>query len=295
MNVERKKDFRLLITGADGMMGSDIVPILKREFTVIPTDKSDMDVTDEDQIERVFEDVSPDVVIHMAALTDLDYCEDHPTAAELVNHQGTRNVAQACLDSGAKMIYVSTSGIFSGKKENAYGEVDIPKPKNVYGVSKYRGELAIRELLGDDRWMILRAGWLFGGGKRDIKFVGKIYKLCHERDELSAVNDIFGSPNYTLDIGQLLLYLITNEHRGVFHVGNDGIATRYDIACEIVKLADVDCTVKAVPSTEFPTRAPRPPMEAIRNDNLAMIGYRMRPWREALKDYIQRLKCELQY
>lgn len=294
MSNENRK-LRLLLTGAKGMMGSDIVPILEREFEVIPTDIDELDVTDIERVQAVLEARRPDWVVHMAALTDLDYCEDNPLTADAVNNLSTRNVAQVCKDKGIQLIYISTSGIFSGKKDAPYSEIDTPKPQNAYGVSKYRGELAVRELLPEDRWMILRAGWLFGGGSRDIKFVGKIYKLCHERETLSAVNDIFGSPNYSLDIGELIIYLILNGHRGVFHAGNGGIATRYDIAREIVNFAGVGCVVKPVPSTSFPTKAPRPPMEAIRNENLEKIGYVMRPWREALKEYIERLKCELRY
>ncbi|MGC9315580.1 MAG: dTDP-4-dehydrorhamnose reductase [bacterium] len=286
---------KIVVTGADGMMGSDVVPILRQKFEVIPTDFPELDVTDIEQVRGFLREKSPDWVIHMAALTDLDFCEENPEIADRVNHMGTRNIAEICVEEDIRLIYISTSGIFSGKNTNPYGEEDIPKPKNVYGVSKYRGEVAVRELISPDRWMILRAGWLFGGGKRDIKFVGKIYKLCHERSELSAVNDIFGSPNYTLDIGRLLMYLISNGNTGVFHVGNNGIATRYDIARAIVRFAGVECRVKPVPSTAFPTVAPRPPMEAIRNDSLTAAGFEMRHWEQALKEYINRLKCELQY
>jgi len=293
MTFEKRQ--KIVVTGADGMMGSDVVPILRNEFDVVPTDIPELDVTDIGQAREFLREKSPDWVIHMAALTDLDYCEDHPDIADKVNHIGTRNIAEICAEEDIRLIYISTSGIFSGKNKNPYGEDDIPIPKNVYGVSKYKGELAVRELLSPDQWMILRAGWLFGGGKRDIKFVGKIYKLCHERTELSAVNDIFGSPNYTLDIGRLLMYLISNRNTGVFHVGNSGIATRFDIARSIVKFAGVDCRVIPVPSTAFPTVAPRPPMEAIRNDSLSEAGYDLRHWEQALKEYINRLKCELQY
>lgn len=292
--MDNKKS-KIIITGAYGMMGSDIVPQLREEYTVIPTDKLNLDVTDIAEVERVLKDISPDWVIHMAALTDLDYCEEHKEIAEMVNHIGTRNLAKVCWKYDINLIYISTSGIFSGKKKMPYGEVDLPKPQNVYGFSKYKGELAISEILPEDRWLILRAGWLFGGGVKDIKFVGKIFKLAHEKSELLAVNDIFGSPNYTLDIGHLIIYLINNGHRGVFHVGNDGIATRYDIAREIVEVGNIQCNVKPVPSTAFPTKAPRPPMEAIRNDNLEKIGYNMRSWKVALEEYIKRLRCELRY
>jgi len=286
---EKKK---ILVTGSKGMMGSDTIPQLEMEYRVIPTDLKELDITKFAQVKNILEAEQPDWVVHMAALTDLDFCEENPETADLVNHRGTRNIAEVCAENGIGMIYISTSGIFSGKKRTPYNEEDIPNPKNAYGMSKYHGELAVRELLPEDKWLILRAGWLFGGGEKDIKFVGKIYKLCHEWNELSAVDDIFGSPNYTLDIGDIIIYLIKNKYRGVFHVGNKGVATRFDIAREIVSAAEVECNIIPVPSTMFPTVAPRPPMEAICSAKLDSLGYRIRPWQDALKDYIGRLKCE---
>jgi len=288
-------NLKILATGAGGMMGTDVMPILEKRFETIKTDLPELDITDRGTIERWMNDFRPDWVLHMAAITDLDFCETEPEKADLVNHRGTRNIAEACDRCGAKLIYISTSGIFSGLKDAPYSEDDIPKPKNVYGVSKYNGELAVQETLPANKWLILRAGWLFGGGTEDKKFVGKIYKLVHERDKISAVNDIIGSPNYTVDIGKLILYLIDNNLYGVYHVGNTGYATRLDIAREIVKLANVKCEVKGVSFTEFPTRALRPPMEAIENVRLKELGYEMRHWEEALAEYIERLKCELQF
>ncbi len=281
---------KIIITGAKGMMGSDVVPILSENYSVVPTDKEELDITDAGQIEDWFDRVRPDWVVHMAALTDLDFCEENPDIAHEVNNAGTEKIAAACKKRGIGMIYISTSGIFSGKKDKPYTEDDIPKPVNVYGQSKYHGELAVQKILEGEKWMILRAGWLFGGGENDIKFVGKMIKLARTISEISAVDNIFGSPNYTVDIGRLICYLIEEEMRGVFHVGNEGLATRLDLAEAIVELSGADCTIKPVHSSVFPTKAPRPPMEAIVNSRLLRIGYEMRPWREALKDYIERLR-----
>jgi dTDP-4-dehydrorhamnose reductase len=286
---------RLLATGSNGMMGSDILPLLSKYFEIIPTDQEDLDVRDKGQIEKFFAEYRPDWVLHMAAMTNLDQCEDEPELAFSVNETGTRNIASACAHFGSKLIYISTSGIFSGRKTRPYTENDSPLPQNVYGKSKYCGECAVREEMNPENFLILRAGWLFGGGAKDIKFVGKIYKLARERDEISAVDNISGSPNYTVDIGNLIIYLTQNNFRGVFHAANEGIATRFEIAVEIVKLSGLECKVVPVPASDFPTKAPRPNMEAIENMRLKEIGYRMRHWKDSLADYIGRLKCELQF
>ncbi len=280
---------KILATGANGMMGCDIIPILESEFEVLATDVDNMDIRDPEAVRAVFEAFRPDWVLHMAAMTDLDRCEVEPEIAEAVNHIGTRIIASACAEFDVPLIYISTSGVFSGRKNTPYVETDIPKPQNIYGKTKYKGEIAVREILPKDKWLILRAGWLFGGGPQDKKFVGKIYKIAKQRGSLSAVDNIYGSPNYTVDIGNLIIYLIKNNLFGLFHVANTGWANRFQIAREIVDIANVECVVEPVPSEFFKTKAPRPPMEAIENCRLNEIGYQMRPWKEALAEYLKRL------
>ena len=286
---------KILATGAGGMLGGDVIKELSEKFEVFPTDLPELDVQNKEAINRWMEKIKPDYVLHMAAITDLDLCEENPELADAVNHIGTLNVAEACEKTGTSIIYISTSGIFSGRKKSPYSENDKPIPQNAYGKTKYLGELAVEKTLPSECRLILRAGWLFGGGKKDIKFVGKIYKLVHRLDKLTAVNDIYGSPNYSVDIGKLIDYLIRNKVNGIYHASNEGCVTRFDIAEEIVRLAGVDCRVEPVPATDFPTRAPRPPMEAMTNKKLEKLGYKMRGWKEALAEYIDRLKCELEY
>lgn len=290
-----KNKKRILVTGANGMMGTDIVPIISQENEVLHTDILELDVCDIDSIKKVISGFKPEWVLHMAAMTNLDLCEDEPEKANAINHLGARNVARICGEYGSKLIYISTSGVFSGDDGAPYTEDSQPNPKNVYGTTKYLGELAVRDVLPLDDYIILRVGWLFGGGIKDFKFVGKIYKMIHERDEISAVDDIFGSSNYTMDIGKLILYLLKESHRGIFHAVNEGFASRYEIAMEIVRLSGVKCSVRPIPAIEFPTRAPRPKMEKLDNARLKKIGYKMRRWNVALAEYIERLKCELPF
>ncbi|HHS49953.1 MAG TPA: dTDP-4-dehydrorhamnose reductase [candidate division Zixibacteria bacterium] len=287
MNCSSKQ--KILATGARGMMGSDIIPILSKEFEVLSTDIAELNVCEPSQVREAMASFRPNWVLHMAAMTDLDRCEVEQEAAKAVNFEGTRNIARACAEFDAGIIYISTSGVFSGRKKVPYTEDDVPRPKNFYGETKYWGELAVREILPESRRLILRAGWLFGGGPLDKKFVGKIYKLAKEKGELSAVEDIFGSPNYSVDIGALIIYLVKNNLFGLFHAANEGWANRFQIAEEIVRIANIDCIVKPVPSSFFVTKAPRPPMEAIENRRLKELGYNMRPWKEALAEYVFRL------
>ena len=288
------RKIKILTTGAEGMMGSDVVPALENHFEIRGTDLPELDVRNSGQITKHLDDFQPNWVLHMAAMTDLERCEEEPELADAVNHVGSRNVARACREKGTGLIYISTSGIFSGQKKTPYLETDTPKPQNIYGVSKYRGETAVREIMPESDLLVLRAGWLFGGGEKDKKFVGKMYGLARDRDEISAVDDIYGSPNYTLDIAALITYLIgRNDCRGIYHAVNEGWTNRYNIARRIVEYAGFNCRVEPVPASHFPTKAPRPPMEAIVSPRLKKIGYRMRPWEEALEEYIKRLKCEL--
>ncbi|MCK5833273.1 dTDP-4-dehydrorhamnose reductase [bacterium] len=280
---------KILATGAKGMMGCDVIPILSEKCDVLSTDIEELDICDNEQVRKAIKRFRPNWVLHMAAMTDLDRCEIEPKLAENVNSKGTENLAQACFDFNVSMIYISTSGVFSGLKKSPYIEDDIPRPQNVYGKTKYSGEKAVREILAPDRWLILRAGWLFGGGAQDKKFVGKIYKIAKQEGMLSAVEDIYGSPNYTVDIGNLILYFVNNRINGLFHVANEGCANRFKIAEEIVRVAGIDCIVKPVSSEFFKNSAQRPPMEAIENVRLREIGYKMRPWEEALAEYVKRL------
>ncbi len=281
---------KILITGGSGMLGSDVVPILSKKFDVVVPDIDEMDITDSERVFDIFDSQKFDYVLHMAALTDLDWCEDHPDEAKSVNANGTKSIALACQKFGAKLIYVSTSGIFSGRLGRPYTEKDIPKTANVYGQSKYEGELAVEETLSQEQWLILRVGWLFGGGENDKKFVGKIFDKMRTLSKVQAVSNIWGSPNYSVDIGNLISKMLENNTSGLFHIANTGEpASRYDLAVAIRDFAGFTTEIEPVPSSKFPTRAVRPPMEAISSVFMDKYGFEIRHWRDALEEYISRL------
>jgi dTDP-4-dehydrorhamnose reductase len=281
---------RVLVTGAKGMMGSDLCPVLREHHRVLATDIEEMDVRDRELVQRITRDFMPDVVMHLAALTNVDYCEQRPDEAFRTNTIGTQNVALACQDVGATMVYISTISVFDGLKPTPYTEFDRPNPQSYYSRAKYEGERLVQSLLS--QYYIVRAGWMFGGGPEDKKFVAKIIDLACSRPELKVVDDKFGSPTYTLDISRGISHLVDTGLYGVYHMVNaNGCVSRYELARAILDSAGITgCRIIPVSSAEFPLPAPRPRMEAARNYHLDLRGMPlMRDWRSALRSYLERL------
>ena len=270
------------------MLGSDLCRVFARKFDVIATDIAEMDVRDHALVLETVTDSSPDVVVHLAGITDVDGCEKDPDLAYSVNVLGTKNVALACQGVDALMVYVSTLAVFDGTKCEPYTEYDRPNPQSQYAKAKHQGELVVRDFL--DRYYIVRAGWLFGGGQQDKKFVGRIVDLARARSELMVVRDKFGSPSYTKDLSSGILQLMETEQYGTYHMVNTGPAcSRFEIAEKALEYAKIDtCRLIPCSSAHFPLAAPRPRMEAGRNYNLELMGlHLMRPWEDALKEYIE--------
>lgn len=278
----------ILITGAKGMLGGDLVNIFNEEHRVFGTDIDDMDVRNLEMVRNKVADYKPDLIIHLAALTDVDFCEREPKKAFYTNTVGTQNIALACQIYEIPMVYVSTLSVFDGTKPEPYHEFDQPNPKSHYSQSKYQGEVIVRSLL--KKYYIVRAGWMFGGAKQDKKFVAKIFNLLQTRSELKGVNDKFGSPTYTIDISRAIMNLIKTNRYGIYHLVNTGEpVSRYGVAEMILKYAGItSCELSSVSSAEFPLSAPRPRMEAGINLASELIGlHPMRHWHDALNEYIQ--------
>jgi dTDP-4-dehydrorhamnose reductase len=276
---------RILITGAGGMLGWSVVPLLSKYHEVSSFSHAELDVTDQLAVERAVQAVHPQAVIHLASLTNVEYCELNPDEAFRVNTLGTWIVATACQKSSSLMVYLSTDGAYDGKKGEPYTEYDPVNPLSVYSKSKIAGEMHVRNLL--QRYYILRAGWMFGGGERDHKFVGKIVDLARRQNELLVVADKVGSPIYTLDLAQTISKLLEITLYGTYHVSNHGFCSRYEFALEIIKGLGLSCIVKPVSSENFPSPAPRPPMTVLRNYNLELAGLDdLRTWQAALEEYL---------
>ena len=253
-----------------------------------------LDVRDFGEVSRYMDEVRPNIVLHLAAETNLETCEADPDGAYRTNTIGTENVALACRERNSTMVYISTAGVFDGLKTDAsYTEFDTPNPINVYGDSKYQGELLVLRLVA--RHFVVRAGWMIGGGDRDHKFVARILAQIRDgRTTIHAVSDKFGTPTYTKDFASNLIELVATPFHGRYHMACLGEGTRFDVASEIVAaMGRTDVSVVPVGSDyfddEFPT--PRPPSEMMRNLMLDLHGLnRMRPWRVALRDYLETLR-----
>lgn len=271
------------------MMGTDLCRILcERGYDVAVTDIEEMDVRDRELVEETFQRERPEFVFHLAALTDVDDCERHPDEAFRTNTIGTQNVALSCLSVDATMVYIGTNSIFDGTKCEPYTEFDQANPQSWYSHSKHQGELIVEKLL--TKYYIARAGWMFGGGPEDKKFVAKIIELAMHRDRLTVVDDKYGSPTYTADISDGVERLVHTGLYGTYNLVNTGgYCSRYEFAQKILEYAGITtCAIEPVSSAMFPLAAHRPRMEAARNYNLELRGMNwMRPWQEALQAYIE--------
>ncbi len=263
----------VLITGSNGMVGAYI------DFG-IKTDRDTFDITDKQEVIASIKKHAPKVILHLAAETDLDECEQNPSHAYAVNTIGTYNIALGAKEVGAKMIYVSTSAIFDGLNKEPYTENDLPNPQNQYGCSKYLGEVMLKEVLDD--YVIIRTCWVFGGGKsKDKKFVSKIISQIHNQ-EIKTLDNIFASPTYGKDLVEAIKSIIKNDKRGIFHIVNDGVASRYDMAILIAKILGSKTKITKVEPDYFNL-----PAERGINESMVSNFGQMRPWQEALEEYIK--------
>lgn len=290
---------RILITGAAGMLGSSLIPELtSHDHTVLATDirllgpnMKHLDARDGGEMMRVAKKFRPAMLMHLAAETDLEVCETKVDYAYEENFVSTQNAVRVCHDLSIPLTYISTAGVFDGKKSRPYTEFDDPNPINVYGASKYQGEQIVRMTMPDH--YILRAGWMIGGGERDKKFVSKVMKQLDEGSrKIYAVKDKMGTPTYAPAFAKMLHRIINTGYYGTYHLACKGRATRYDVAKHILgTLGRKDVELKAVSSTYFGKEyfAPRPRSEEMRNYVLDLRDMNeMPPWEEALEVYLKR-------
>jgi dTDP-4-dehydrorhamnose reductase len=280
----------VLVTGAAGMVGSYVPEVFEQfdlKLTDIQAGYEQLDVRNPKAVMQMVSKIKPHVVLHLAAVTDVDLCEKEPDQAYHTNAIGVQNIAVACQETGSLLVYISTGGVFPGDKQAPYTEFDLPGARNVYGDSKWQGEKIVSDLL--DRFLVCRTGWMFGGGKKDKKFVGKITKLIHEgKNPLRAVDDKFGSPTYAKDLLRGIRQLLESPCYGLYHLANNGFASRYDMAKTIRDILGMQhVTIEPVSSAYFPLPAPRAPSEKLRNYKLELLGMNdLAPWQEALKEYL---------
>lgn len=278
---------KILVTGVKGQLGYDVVQEgEKRGLEMFGTDVDNMDITDAGQVKQVIEEYKPDTVIHCAAYTAVDAAEDNQELCRKINVDGTRNIAEVCRSLDIPLMYFSTDYIFNGRGENFWNEDDEKQPLNVYGKTKYEGELAVQELV--EKYFILRISWVFG--KNGSNFIKTMLRLGKERGTVSVVSDQIGSPTYTYDLARLVVDMIQTDKYGVYHVTNDGICSWYEFACEIFKQAGMDVEVMPLTTAEYPAKAARPFNSRMSKEKLERAGFEILPaWQDALKRYLQQI------
>ncbi len=271
---------RIAIIGSKGQLGTVLQRRLARE-TLLPLDLPELDITNAAQLRAALAAFRPELVVHTAAMTNVDQCETEADTAYRVNALGTQNVALACQYCGAAMLYVSTGYIFDGTKGAPYLEYDPPSPLSVYARSKLAGEWATQALL--QRFYIVRIDRLFAPGTRN--FVETVLRLARERGALTMVTDEVGSPTYAPDLADALARLIPSELYGIYHFTNSGTCSRYEWARETLRLAGL-AHIPVTPSQNYVRPAPVPKQLELRNFcGAAQLGITLRPWQEALADY----------
>jgi len=280
---------KLLVTGVKGQLGYDVVKEAeKRGVEAVGVDIDEMDITDAKQVREVITKGGYDAVVHCAAWTAVDKAEDMEEACRKVNKEGTENIAQVCEALDIPIMYFSTDYVFNGQGSEPWKEYDKRAPLNVYGQTKYEGELAVEKLA---KHFIIRIAWVFG--KNGNNFIKTMLRLGKERGAVSVVNDQIGSPTYTYDLAKLVLDMIQSDKYGTYHATNEGICSWYEFACEIFKQAGMNVQVTPVSSDEFPTKAKRPCNSRMNKTELDRNGFdRLPTWQDALSRYLKELEVE---
>ena len=275
---------RILVTGVNGQLGHDVMnELTKRGHESIGVDVAEMDITKPEVVKAVITKEKVEAVIHCAAYTAVDAAETNQELCYKINVDGTQNIAKVCQDLDIKMTYISTDYVFDGQGTRPWEPEDLCNPINVYGASKYEGEKKVIENV--DKYFIVRIAWVFGVNGNN--FVKTMLRLAGERDELTVVNDQYGSPTYTYDLAILLVDMIETDKYGIYHATNEGICTWYDFAVEIFKQAGLEVKVTPVDSSGFKVAAKRPSNSRMNKDKLEANGFHKLPtWQEALERYL---------
>lgn len=291
-----KKDSRVLITGCGGMLGEGVYKEFFGKCNVLATDidlNEDwlgmLDVRKKDEVEKVVNDFNPDYIIHLAALTDMEYCEKNIEDAYKTNSESVLFLSREANKKNIPFLYISTAGIFDGEQET-YKEDDLPNPLSIYGRSKYFGELIARSV---PKSIVIRAGWMMGGGPvKDKKFINKIIKQINKGNKkIFALSDKLGVPCYTYDLARSIYYLLDSEKFGLYHGACDGEASRYEVVEHMLQTLKLDGKVELVRVDKDYFKeeyfAPRPYSEILVNNNLKKLDNSLtRDWKICLDEYL---------
>jgi dTDP-4-dehydrorhamnose reductase len=281
----------ILVTGYTGQLGYDVVNLgLQQGFNMVGIGSQDLDITNKETVFQYVNKIKPDAIIHCAAFTAVDTAEDDKDACQLVNVNGTKNLAEVAKEINAKFMYISTDYVFNGEGEGLFKENDEPSPIGYYGRTKLEGEELVKQLL--DKWFIIRISWVFGINGNN--FVKTMLRLAETRDELNVVGDQFGSPTYTPDLAKLLIDMIITDKYGIYHASNEGFCSWAEFAQEIFRRANKQVKVNSISTEEYPTRAARPKNSRMSKQKLVDSGFTRLPrWQDAVERYLKELTQEV--
>jgi dTDP-4-dehydrorhamnose reductase len=274
---------KLLIAGSHGLVGTNIIPVLAEHFDITALDIEDWDIMDSHRGEQMIREHNPRVLINLAAMTDVDGCEDRGETAGMINSDGPAVLAELCRLHKTRLIHFSTDYVFDGEKDSPYEEEDQPNPMSVYGATKLAGERRVLEILPSS--VIVRAQWIYGHGGDN--FISKVVRIARQTGAARVVNDQRGSPTYAKDLAWPIKGLIEKNAAGIYHVANSGSCTWFEFAKEVFSLLHMDVPLTPLASSSLDRKARRPRCSVFDCSKILNVtGVAMRPWKAALKEYL---------
>lgn len=279
---------KILITGANGQLGTELRKLLdERGIEYRATGATELDITNADTVNSYFADFKPEIVYHCAAYTAVDKAEDEGKKInQVVNVDGTANLAKAAAAVDATLIYISTDYVFDGDVKEIYTVDDKPAPRNEYGRTKYEGELAVQKYA--KKYYIIRTSWVFG--EFGHNFVYTMLDLAKTHKQLTVVNDQFGRPSWTRNLAEFMTYAVDNKlDYGIYHLSNDNSCNWYEFATEILK--GTDTNVLPVTSEEYPQKAWRPRHSILDLSKTEATGFKIQTWQDALAKFMAQIEA----
>lgn len=277
-----------LVTGANGQLGQSLQFIASNypNIDFIFCNSQELDITNSNNIQQVFEQFKPNYCINAAAYTAVDKAESEPEKAHLINVIGAKNIAEVCKEFGTTLIHISTDFVFDGEKTSPYTELDQPNPTSVYGQTKLDGEKAIQETF--DNYLIIRTSWVYS--QFGNNFMKTMLRLASERDSISVVNDQIGTPTNAVDLAEAIVKIITSNSQlstsnsyGIYNFSNEGQCSWYDFAKKIFEINKINIDLQPIPTRSYPTPAKRPKYSVLDKSKIKTVfNVKVKNWEESL-------------
>ncbi|OHY73456.1 dTDP-4-dehydrorhamnose reductase [Priestia aryabhattai] len=275
---------KILITGGDGQLGKELLKIFKGDgYFVYSYNRQQLDITDFNQIKKVIKDVNPCLIINTASFTQVDLCEKEIEKAYLVNTLGPLYLALQSKETGIKLFHISTDYVFSGNQNYPYSEEDVPNPGTIYGKSKMLGENLVLSICEDST--VIRTSWLYGHNSQN--FVSKIKEISDISNQIRVVNDQYGCPTYTKDLGWAIKELI-KKPPGIYHVTNSESCSWFEFASEVINLLKKKTEIIPVSTKEYGLKTPRPLYSVLSSQKLNNNNISLRHWKEGLQEFLEK-------